>query len=380
MSTYLDYAATSAVRPPEVISAVTEFLRDIGATPGRSGHSRSLEAGRIALTCRQRLAELLGIAGDPGRITFQLNATHALNVAIRGVLEPGDRVVRTRLDHNAVRRAVAALLVDGVGESVLEVDALGRIDPDQLRVQLAGDGEPAKLLVVPHASNVTGAVLPVQEMARIAREFDTLVLVDLAQTAGHYPVDVDGMDVDLAAFTGHKGLLGPQGIGGLWVREGVRVHPLIHGGTGGDSLPAEMPAAYPDHLEAGSQNAPGIAGLSAGVKWLLERGIASIREAEAALTRRLADGAGGIPGVRICSAIEGQTVGIVTIVHDRIDPGEIARRVERSHGIEGRPGLHCAPDAHAVIGTLGTGAFRMSLGWASTAADVDRALAALGSM
>jgi cysteine desulfurase / selenocysteine lyase len=375
-TTYLDYAATSAVRPPEVVEAIARYLRDIGATPGRSGHRRAIEAGRVALKCRRGVAELLGIEGDPGRIAFQFNATHALNTGIFGILRSGDRIVRTRYDHNAVRRPVAALVRSGVEEGVIDVDQSGRVDLEQVERLLRGDGRPAKLLAVPHASNVTGVVLPVAEMAGLAHQVGALVLVDLAQTAGHYPVDVARMDVDLAAFTGHKGLLGPQGIGGLWVREGVEVSPLLRGGTGGDSVPAEMPEAYPDHLEAGTQNAPGIAGLAAATDWLLRRGVESLHEAESALKRRLIEGLESVPGVRICSPPHAEGVGIVTVLHEGLDPGDLSLRLERSHGIQGRAGLHCAPDAHGAIGTLRTGAFRMSLGWASTQADVDRAVRA----
>ncbi len=376
-SIYLDYAATSAIRPPEVIDAVVACLRDIGATPGRSGHARALDAGRIALRGRRLLAELLGIPGDPGRIAYQQNATHALNTALFGVLAAGDRVVRTRYDHNAVRRPLAALAGQGVSVDLLEIDRDGGFDRGELADLLRGEDAPARMLVVPHASNVTGAVLPVREMTEMAHEFGALVLVDLAQTAGHYPVDLEAMQVDLAAFTGHKGLLGPQGIGGLWVRDGVAVRPMLHGGTGGDSGPLDMPAAYPDHLEAGTQNAPGIAGLAAGVAWVLERGIETIHAREDDLKKRLVTALEDVPRVRILSPPDVESVGIVSLVVDGQSPADVALCVERSHGVQGRAGLHCAPDAHIVLGTLNTGAFRLSLGWASTPADVDAAAAAL---
>ncbi len=374
-SIYLDYAATSAVRPPEVVEAVATYLRDIGATPGRSGHRRAIAAGRVALRSRQLLAELLGIEGDPGRIAFQLNATHALNTAIFGVLSPGDRVVRTQYDHNAVRRPIAALSRMGVEESLIEVDESGLIDIAQVDEVLRGSRAP-RLVVLPHASNVTGVVLPVRELVDRAHDVGALVLVDLAQTAGHYPIDLDRLGADLAAFPGHKGLLGPQGIGGLWVREGVEVQPLLYGGTGGDSLPASMPDAYPDHLEAGTQNAPGMAGLAAGVAWVLARGVETLHRAEAALKRRLLEGLESAPGLRVCSPKNPDDIGIVAVVHDVLPPPELATRVEQTHGIQGRSGLHCAPDAHVAMGTVRDGALRLSLGWASTEADVDAAISA----
>jgi selenocysteine lyase/cysteine desulfurase len=379
-SVYLDYAATSAIRPPEVVEAIVAYLTDIGATPGRSGHRRAIEAGRLAFRSRQLLAELLGLEGDPGRIAFQLNATHALNTAIFGVVSAGDRVVRTRYDHNAVRRPVAALSRMGVDEAVIEVDRSGLIDFDQADEVLRLGGPRPRLVVLPHASNVTGVVLPVRELADRAHDVGALVLVDLAQTAGHYPIDLGRMGADMAAFPGHKGLLGPQGIGGLWVREGVDVLPLLYGGTGGDSFPASMPETYPDHLEAGTQNAPGMAGLAAGVEWVLARGVTALHAAESALKRRLLAGLSGIASLNVCSPKNPDDIGIVTVVHEAIRPPELAVLVERSHGVQGRAGLHCAPDAHSTMGTLQDGAFRLSLGWDSTEADVDAAISAFSDL
>lgn len=372
---YLDYAATSAIRPPDVAEAVAAYLTDIGATPGRSGHRRSLAAGRLALRCRHLLARLFGIEGDPGRIVFQSNATYALNTAIFGVLSPGDRVIRTRFDHNAVRRPVSALARAGVVESMIEIGADGRVDLDRVR-DLFHEGIRPRLVVLPHASNVTGTVLPVRDIADIAHESGAIVLADLAQTAGHFPVDVRRLGADMVAFTGHKGLLGPQGTGGLWVREGLDVRPLAFGGTGGDSALAGMPESYPDHLEAGTQNAPGIAGLAAGVEWVLDHGVDALAAKETCLKRRLLDRLVGA-GVRIVSTDRPGDVGIVTMVHDRLPSNLLATEVERTYGVQGRAGLHCAPEAHEVLGTLGEGAFRLSIGWATTEADIDTAAAAV---
>lgn len=376
-SIYLDYAATSAIRPPQVIDAIASYLHDVGATPGRSGHARSLQAGRIVLRCRRLLAELLRYEGDPGRITFQLNATHALNVAIFGTVAAGDRVVRTTLDHNSVRRPVAALARIGVRADVFPVGPSGAADLDQLRRLLNGGGEPARLLVIPHASNVTGTVLPVAAMADVAHEAGVLVLVDAAQTVGHFPVDVEALGADLLAFSGHKGLAGPQGVGGLWVRDGVEVDPLFHGGTGGDSGPEVMPDAYPDHLEAGTQNAPGIAGLAAAVEWVLGLGVERRRAAEQALKARLLEGLREIEGIRILSAEGPDSLGIVTFVSDACDPGGLSRRLDREYGIAVRAGLHCAPDVHELLGTTATGAVRLSIGWATTEREIDRAVEAI---
>jgi cysteine desulfurase / selenocysteine lyase len=375
---YLDYAATCALRPEPVVEAVSAYLRDVGATPGRAAHSRAVSAGRIVLRCRRALAELFGIPGDPGRVVFQLNATHALNTALRGVLRPGDAVVRTQYDHNAVRRPVAALAAErGVRERVLSGRSDGGIDPAELEHLLRLDGEPARLLVVPHASNVLGTLLPVREMAARAREAGALVLVDAAQSAGHVPIDAPGLGADLFAFTGHKGLLGPQGVGGLWVREGVEVAPLLYGGTGSDSASPEMPALLPDRLEAGTQNGPGIAGLLAGVEWLLARGVEDLHARESALKRSLRERLGGVGGLRLRSPAAPEGTAIVTLTADTLPPAELALRLEREHGVLVRAGLHCAPGAHAAIGTQETGAVRLSIGWATTETDVARAAAAL---
>jgi cysteine desulfurase / selenocysteine lyase len=373
---YLDYAATSAVRPPEVTEAMVRYLRDVGATPGRAGHRRATEAGRIVLRCRRALAALFNAPGDPGRVTLHLNATHALNAALAGVLRPGDRVVRTAYDHNAVRRPVAALRARGVAETVLAGRADGTLDLDEVEAAVAG----ARVLTVPHACNLLGASLPLAVLAERAHAAGALLLVDAAQTAGHLPVDVQAMGVDLLAFTGHKGLLGPQGTGGLWVRDGVEVAPTLFGGTGGDSDSPDMPALLPDRLEAGSMNGPGIAGLLAGVEWVEARGVEATHAHEAALKARLRARLEGIPGVRLLSPAAPEGVGIVTFLIDGIDPSEAARRLDREHGVLCRAGLHCAPGTHALLGTLGSGALRFSVGWATTGEEVDRAAAAVARL
>jgi cysteine desulfurase family protein len=373
---YLDYAATSAIRPPEVVDAVAAYLRDVGATPGRSGHRLAVDAGRIAFRCRRALARLFGVRGDPGRIAFQFNATHALNSAILGVVRPGDRVVRTAYDHNAVRRPVAALARVGVTETVLAGGADGGLDLDAAERALAG----ARLIILPHASNVLGTVLPVAELARRAHAHGALVLVDASQSAGHFDVDVEALGIDLLAFTGHKGLLGPQGTGGLYVRDGVEIEPVFSGGTGGESGELGMPAAMPDRLEAGTQNGPGLAGLLAGVEWVLARTPAAIHARESQLKARLRQRLSAIPGVTLLSPPAPRGVGIVTMTLDGVDPAELAARLDREHGVMARAGLHCAPETHQLLGTEATGALRFSLGWASTEDDVDRAAAAVAGI
>ena len=374
---YLDYAATSAIRPEAVTEAVVRYLRDVGATPGRAGHRRAVEAGRMVLRCRRALATLFNAPGDPGRVTLHLNATHALNAALFGLLRPGDRVVRTAYDHNAVRRPILALAQRGVQATVLAGDAHGRIDLDEAERALPG----ARLLVIPHANNVIGNVLPVAALAEMAHAAGALVLVDAAQSAGHLPIDVQRMGIDLLAFTGHKGLLGPQGTGGLWIREGIELPPTYFGGTGGDSDSPDMPALLPDRLEAGSMNGPGIAGLLAGVEWLLERGMDAVGRSEYGLRTHLWNTLDEIPGVRMHSPPDGtpglDPVGIVTIGVDGVDSAEAALRLDRDFGVLVRAGQHCAPESHDILGTGATGALRFSVGWATTYAEIDRAAAAV---
>lgn len=377
---YLDYAATSARRPDEVIEAVAGYLRDIGATPGRAGHGRALSAGRVALRCRRALAALFGIPGDPGRVVFQLNATHALNVALQGFLRAGDRVVRTRYDHNSVRRTLGAMERRGIEVEVLSGRPDGGVDLAEAEALLRGGRRPARLLVLPHASNVLGSVLPVRALAERAHEVGAVVLLDAAQSAGHLPLHVDALGVDLLAFSGHKGLLGPQGTGGLWVREGVELEPLLLGGTGGNSDALDMPASYPDRLEVGTINAPGIAGLLAGLEWIAARGVDALHERERRLKAELRRLLVALPGVRVHSPPAPDGVGIVTLTGEGWTAADLALRLDRDFGVQTRAGLHCAPEAHQVLGTLETGAVRLSVGWATTGEEIEYAATALGRL
>jgi cysteine desulfurase / selenocysteine lyase len=371
MSHYLDFAATSALRPPEVAEAVAGFLRECGATPGRGSYGRALEAGRMALRCRRAVQRLLGLSGDPDRVAFMANATHALNTALWGTLRPGDAVVVSRYDHNAVLRPVAYLEgTRGVEVRVVPGSPEGELDLDEAERLCHG----ARLLVVNSASNVLGNRLPLRELSGRAHAGGALVLLDAAQGAGHLPMACAAEGADLVAFTGHKGMLGPQGTGGLWVRPGLEIDPLMRGGSGGDSMRRDMPPAMPDHLEAGTLNAPGIAGLEAGIEAVLSLGVETLHRREASLKARLREGLMAIPGVRVCSPAAPDGVGIVTLTAHRVDPSTLAARLDREWDVQGRAGLHCAPEAHALLDTTGTGALRLSLGWASTDGDVDRAL------
>jgi cysteine desulfurase / selenocysteine lyase len=375
--TYMDYAATSAVRPPAVTRAVALYMEEIGATPGRGGHRLANEAGRVALRCRQRVARLLGMAGDASRIAFTANATHALNAALWGIVRRGERIVVTAFDHNAVLRPAARLAAERNAQVVVVPGAAdGFLDDDALHRALDG----ARVLVINAASNVLGTVLDVTRLAARARAAGALSIVDLAQLAGHGAFDAAAAGVDVVAFTGHKGLLGPQGIGGLWVRTGLELEPLLTGGTGGDSLLRTMPDPMPDHLEAGSVNGPGIAGLLAGVDAVLDEDVAGLHARLARLKLLLHDGLAAIEGVRVLSPPAPEGVPIVTVVSDVVEPAIMAARLDREHGVLTRAGLHCAPEVHRMLGTAQTGAVRFSLGWASTADDVRRSIAAAAAV
>lgn len=376
MNHYMDYAATSAVRPPEVTAAVADFLRGNGCTPGRGGHSRAMEAARIAFRCRRELARALGLPGDPGRIAFMHNATHALNTALWGLLGEGDVLVISQYDHNAVFRPAHFLAATlGVEVRMLSGAPDGGVDVDEASRLLDG----ARVLVVNVASNVLGTPMPVDVLGAAARDAGTIVVADAAQSAGHLPPP-SGPVADVIAFTGHKGLLGPQGTGGLWVGEGIECRSLLCGGTGGDSRRRRMPRAMPDRLEAGTGNSPGIAGLLAGCRFLAEQGPRTIHAREMALKARLYDGLSRVRGVTVLSPPGPDGVPVVTVKAESMDAATLAGRLDREHGIQTRAGLHCAPEVHRILGTSAEGAVRFSLGWASTPEDVEAAVTAVDTI
>jgi cysteine desulfurase / selenocysteine lyase len=371
---YLDYAATAGRRPPEVAAAMAAWLQGDAATPGRGTHRLAVEAGRMLLRCRQRMARIFGIPGDTGRIAFSFNATHALNAAIHGVVHAGDVVVVTDLDHNAVVRP-AHLAERRYGARLRRVaaDSTGRLDLGEFRRAVRG----ARLVTLNAASNVLGTVLDLEPLVAIAQAEGALTLADAAQIAGHVPFDIADAGVDMVAFTGHKALLGPHGTGALWVRTGIEIDVWMAGGTGGNSAAREMPAAMPDRLEAGSLNAPGLAGLEAALAWIEARGVTSLEAEATARRQQLYEGLASLPGIHVHSPNETARLPIACITADGLDPATLAARLDREHGVLTRAGLHCAPDAHRAIGTADSGAVRLSTGWATTAEDIDDALAAI---
>jgi cysteine desulfurase family protein len=356
---YLDNAATSWPKPPAVASAVAAALQEPCGNPGRSGHRAALAAGALVRQARQAVAGLFGIR-DPQRIVFTLNATWAINMVLKGWLHPHDHVVTSAYEHNAVARPLKALESGGVLVTKVRGLPATILDPDDVRKALRPE---TRLVVVSHASNVSGAIAPVADIGQLCREHGIPLLVDAAQTAGSIPIDVAAMGIDFLAFPGHKGLLGPQGTGGLYIGPALTLQTLVEGGTGTDSRSLAQPAGLPERFESGTTNTPGLAGLAAGVRYLQDQGVAAIGMRESAQCQALANGLASIPGISILGPPpEGQRAAVVSITLDGIDPVDAATILDSAYGIATRAGLHCAPDAHRELGTLECGALRFSPG------------------
>jgi cysteine desulfurase family protein len=374
---YLDHAATSWPKPPEVIAAMAHFFEHAGGNPGRAGHRLSIDAGRIVYKARETLAEFFN-AADPLRVIFTSNATHAVNIALQGILRPGDHVVASGIEHNAVMRPLRFLEQNGVRVSVVTCGGDGMLDPQNLARAVE---KSTRLIVVTHACNVMGTILPVAEIADIARSAGAYLLVDAAQSAGNVPIDMRAMGIDLLAFTGHKGLQGPPGTGGLIIGERVRAQdmtPLTRGGTGSRSESELQPEDLPDKFESGTLNGPGIAGLEAGVRFVLERGIASIRAHEIALAKRLTEGLGNITGIRLYGPDDWENrSAVVSFTSDRCQASEIGFRLDEEFGVLCRIGLHCAPAAHRAIGSFPGGTVRFAPGPQTGVNEIDAAVAAV---
>ena len=367
---YLDHAATSWPKPREVIEAMADFLEQAGGNPGRAGHRLSIEAGRIVYDVRETLAEFFN-ASDPLRIVFTANATHAINLCLYGILRPGDHVLTGSMEHNAVMRPLRDLESKGIRLSVVPCNKNGSMDPEAVAQAMRPS---TRIVALTHASNVTGTILPIAEIADIAHKSGAFMFVDAAQTAGVLPIDVQAMKIDLLAFTGHKGLQGPQGTGGLVIGNSMRVHdiePLWRGGTGSRSASEIQPEELPDKFESGTLNGPGIAGLGAGVRYIMKRGIEAIRAQEMDLTQQMVDGIKSLDGVTIHGPTDAtRRTSIVSFTAAGRRVSEIGLRLDEEFGILSRVGLHCAPAAHRTIGTFPEGTVRLALGLHTTREEV----------
>ncbi|OHB29451.1 MAG: cysteine desulfurase [Desulfuromonadaceae bacterium GWC2_58_13] len=377
MTIYLDNAATTFPKPESVYRAVDRTLRSVGANPGRGGHLMGLEASRLIFEAREVLAGFFGIR-DSARIAFTANATEAINLALFGLLRPGDRVVTSTMEHNAVTRPLQVLKERGVAVVKVPADRQGRIDPAAIRAACV---EKTRLVVLTHCSNVSGTLQPVEEIGPWCRHQGILFLLDAAQSSGIFPIDVEAMAIDLLAVPGHKGLMGPQGTGLLYVREGLQLSPLIYGGTGNNSHSERPPEQMPERYEAGTLNTPGIAGLRAAVDFIGETGIDRIRAREAELLVHLIDGLKRMSGVEIYGPLApGGHGGALSINLEGKDPAHVGFALDRDHGIVCRVGLHCAPDAHRTIGTFPRGTVRISPGYFTTHEEIDGLLTAVSTL
>jgi cysteine desulfurase family protein len=377
---YFDNPATSWPKPPRVKEAMNQFMEEVGANPGRSGHFRSIEAARIVFETREALSVLFHVK-DSSRIVFTLNATESINLALKGLLKPGDHVITSSMEHNSVMRPLRDLEKKGIKLSVIPCTNKGMLDSQEVEGKIQSN---TKMVVLNHASNVTGTLLPVKEVGRITRRHGVLFLVDAAQTAGTCPVDVERDGIDLLAFTGHKSLYGPQGTGGLVVGERIEekeMIPLKQGGTGSRSEFEEQPDFLPDCFESGTPNGVGLAGLLAGVQFVLEKGVEQIRQKEMALIEKLIKGLKEIPQARLYGPeLPEDRIATLSFNFVHLFPSRGALRLEKEFGILCRPGLHCAPAAHRTIGTFPEGTIRFGLSAFSTEAEIETAIQAVSQI
>lgn len=373
---YFDNAATSWPKPPEVLAAMQGYMQDVGGSPGRSGHRLSIAAARIVFDTREKLAQLFNIA-DPLRIALTKNATEALNIAVFGFLKPGDHVITSGMEHNSMMRPLRAMEKKGLEITAVRCSPEGLLDlADMVRAVRKN----TRAIFITHAANVTGTVMPVSDAGRIACEHGLVLCVDAAQTAGCYPIDIVDMNIDLLAFTGHKSLFGPPGTGGLYIREGLEkdVAPICVGGTGSRSEVEEQPDFLPDRYESGTPNTVGIAGLGAGIDFVLAQGVGQIKAREEHLMKMFVEGIRDLPGIILYgqTALAGR-VPVVSFNIVGVDPAAVALELDERFDIMSRPGLHCAPAAHKTIGTYPQGAVRFSFSCFNTEEQINTAIAAL---
>lgn len=372
---YLDNAATTLYKPQCVAEAVINAMGNLGNS-GRGIHGNSLFASRVIYDTRAALAALFN-APSPARVAFTSNSTEALNTAILGLFSTGDHVISTDLEHNSVLRPLYALQQQGVTVDFVPADAQGRIDYEVFSKLLRPN---TRAIVCTHASNLTGDMLDIAWIGKFAHEHGLLLVVDASQTAGALPIDMQAMNIDVLCFTGHKSLMGPQGTGGLCVAEGVEIRPLKSGGTGVQTYLPHQPVEMPTHLEAGTLNGHGIAGLGAALGFIDSVGVDAIHEHEMTLMKRFYDGVRHMDGITIYGDFSRDRAPIVTLNIGEIPSGEVADILSGEFDIATRAGAHCAPRLHTALGTVEQGAVRFSFGYYNTIEDVDAAIAAVRSI
>ena len=370
---YFDNAATTLRKPDCVVQAVTDALCAMGNS-GRSIHDGAMCASRIIFDTRVALAQLFG-AESPERIAFTANSTEALNMAIKGVLNPGDHVITTALEHNSVLRPLYELEDRGVELTILPADSMGNIRYEDFEKEIKSN---TKAIVTTHGSNLTGNLLNIQRIGAIAQKYGLIYIVDASQTAGVFDIDVQSMHIDILCFTGHKGLLGPQGTGGIYVREGVKIRPLLSGGSGVQTYLRSHPPQMPTALEAGTLNGHGIAGLGAAVCYLQETGLDTIRAKEQELMMAFYEAVLEIPGITVYGDFtDSNRCAIVSLNVRDYDSGEVSDTLSAEYGIATRPGAHCAPLMHKALGTVEQGAVRFSFSHYNTMEEIEIAVFAL---
>ena len=370
---YLDNATTTLHKPPEVAEVVKQAILTAG-NAARGAHSVSLSASRTVFETRQKLAQLFSCP-RPDHVVFTMNSTEALNIALYGLLSPGDHVISTDLEHNSVLRPLYDLQTRGVFVDFVSADRRGNVRYEDFEALFR---ENTKLVVCTHASNLTGNVLDIAHISKIAHAHGARLIVDASQTAGSIPIDMQKMGIDVLCFTGHKGLMGPQGTGGLCIQPGVEIRPLLRGGTGVHSYDKNQPQAYPTRLEAGTLNGHSIAGLDAALDFLLAQGVETIGARERSLMRRFYDGVRDIPGVTVYGDFsqEARAAIVALNIHD-YDSSEVSDVLFTDYGIATRPGAHCAPRMHEALGTEKQGAVRFSFSYFNTEEEDDAAIHAV---
>lgn len=375
MTIYLDNASTSYPKPDVVINKMTDFMKNIGATAGRGAYKNAVEAEKLVFNCRKMLCKLFN-GKDPKKIIFTSNITESLNLVINGLLREGDHVITSSIEHNSVRRPLKTLERDkGIQISMVPCTASGITDPTDVEKLIKRN---TKLIVFTHASNVIGTLQPIQEIGEIARKHNIPFVVDTAQTAGAYPIDVVKYNIDYLAFTGHKGLLGPTGTGGLLINNDISMVPLKCGGTGGDSKNPYQPEGFPTKYEAGTPNVAGIIGLGEAVNYVNTLGVSKIRKKEEDLIEYALKKLSEIEGIKIYGPKNTRKiVGVISFNIKDIPVEEIAQELDRKYDIAVRIGLHCAPTTHSLIGTLNRGTVRIGIGYFNKKKHIDTLVKAL---
>lgn len=373
---YLDNAATTLHKPQQVIDAVVHAMQSMGNC-ARGTHEEALDAARTVYDARVRLASLFGCP-RVDHVAFTANSTEALNMAINGLIDPGDHVISTDLEHNSVLRPLYRLEAEhGAELSFVPADKLGNVDYVDFERLMKPN---TRAVVCTNASNLTGTVLDIERIAKTAHSHGALVIVDASQTAGCWPIDMKKMGIDVLCFTGHKGLMGPQGTGGICVKEGIEIRPFKVGGSGVQSYSRTHPAEYPTRLEAGTLNGHGIAGLGAAAKFISETGVENIHAKERSLMLRFYEGVKNIEGVTVYGDFTKDKTAIVALNIRDYESGEVSYELSQGYGIATRPGAHCAPRMHKALGTAEVGAVRFSFSFYNTEEEIDEAVRAVAEL